>query len=157
MNRLGTIIEVKANPRLSRIGLIVTILVILICIWFTYDSLFSGSNYRLLGFLGGGAGTFFGFYFLIHSAPVFFRKDKTLFEIVPGPDGRIQSKDNYVEMKDIKDVRIQHKGVSLRSWLYYDLVIFTKQNKKIRIKTYNVLHEQDFMPYKRDYITPFIN
>lgn len=151
------IIEVKANSRMARIGLIVTVFVILICLWFTYDSLISGLKYSLLGFLGGVAGTFFGFYFLIHSAPVFFNKDKTLFNIAPGPNGGIESKGKYVEMKDIKDIRILHKGATLRSWLYYDMVIFTKQNKRVRIKTYNVLHEQDFMTYKRDYIDPFIN
>ncbi|MBS2970643.1 DUF5381 family protein [Metabacillus sp. KIGAM252] len=96
-------------------------------------------------------------FFLIHSAPVFFNKDKILFKNAPEPNGRIESKGKYVKMKDIKDIMIQHKGATLRSWLYYDLVIFTKQNKKVLIKTYNVLHEQDFMTYKRDYIDPFIN
>ncbi|WP_156505893.1 DUF5381 family protein [Bacillus sp. SJS] len=147
----------KGNPRLIRIGLIVSIFVILFCAWLAFDAVTSGLTTSLLGFLGGLAGLFFGFYFLIRSSPVFFNKNKVLLKIITGPEGRVESDKKSIPLKEIKDVSIQYKGLTLRSWLYYDIVITDKQNNKIRIPTYNVLDEQEFKPYKESYILPYIH
>ncbi|MGD6817109.1 DUF5381 family protein [Metabacillus sp. 84] len=155
INQTDTI-EVKANPRLVGFGLAAIAVAILVCGWLMIDAFNSGLKTSLLGLAGGVLGTFLGLYFLIHSGPVFFG-DKVLFKIIPGPDGRIESKKQSVPLRDIKDITVQHGGMTLRSWLYYDLVILTKQNKKIRIPTYNVLNDQEFNSYKRDYILPYLN
>ncbi|MTH53698.1 hypothetical protein GKZ89_09810 [Bacillus mangrovi] len=149
------IIEIKGNQRLITIGLVVSIAVIPICALITYYAFKSGYTTSLLGVLGGVTGLFFGCYFLFHSSPVFFNKNKVLLRIISGADGRIVSDKISIPFNEIKDINIEHKGLTLRSWLYYDIVIRTTQGKKIRIPTYNVLDAEDFKPYIENYILPF--
>lgn len=97
-----------------------------------------------------------GLYVFLHSSPGVFKNRRVIFEIIPGPEGRIQSSKKSVAIKDIKDLAIKRRGISLRSIFYEDLVIQTHQGKVVQMKTYNLVNDYLFNQQVEEYILPYM-
>ncbi|MTH53706.1 hypothetical protein GKZ89_09850 [Bacillus mangrovi] len=74
-------------------------------------------------------------YVLVHSAAGIFKNKSVIFKIIPGPEGIIQSGKKTISFRDIKRIVIKQR------WhiFFDDLVIYTHQNKVVRMRTYNLI------------------
>ncbi|AZB44516.1 hypothetical protein CEF21_20710 [Bacillus sp. FJAT-42376] len=115
------------------------------------------SLYDILGIFGGALGMAFTFYMFINAAPGLFSKNRVIFTIIPGPDGRIESSKQSVLIKHIKDYKIARSGVTPRALFFEDLIIFTYDNKKVKLPTYNLLNYQDLNNDLKKYLLPYMS
>ncbi|WP_338778554.1 DUF5381 family protein [Metabacillus sp. FJAT-52054] len=155
-NQSPAIIEVKAFSRFVVWFFISSAGVFIFCLWVFLDALQFESKYSLSGIVGGFAGMIWGLYIFLHSSPGVFKNRRVIFEIVPGPEGRVQSRKKSVAIKDIRDLEIRRRGISLRSIFYEDLVIYTHQGKVVQMKTYNLVNDLTFNQQIQQYVLPFM-
>ncbi|KZZ84970.1 hypothetical protein AS29_007920 [Bacillus sp. SJS] len=73
------------------------------------------SIYDVVGVFGGGMGAVFSLYMFINVAPGLFSKGRVIFTIIPGPDGKIESKKKAVDIKNIRDYKIAKTGFTPRA------------------------------------------
>ncbi|MTH53696.1 hypothetical protein GKZ89_09800 [Bacillus mangrovi] len=151
------IIPVRSQWILVIWMLIASLGVFLFCIWVMMDALQFDSKYSLIAIMASLIGIIFGLYLFLHALPGFFKKGRVIFEIVTGPDGRIQSQKKSVLLKDIKDITIDRKGFTPRSIFFEDLIIYTQQNKTVKIPTYNMVNDVVFRKQIIEYILPYMS
>ncbi|AZB44514.1 hypothetical protein CEF21_20700 [Bacillus sp. FJAT-42376] len=151
------IIPVRSQWRLVIWMLIASLGVFLFCIWIMIDALQFNSKYSLIAIVASLAGIIFGLYLFLHALPGFLKKGRVMFEIVTGSNGRIQSKKKCVLLKDIKDITIDRKGFTPRAIFFEDLIIYTQQDKVIKIPTYNMVNDVVVRKQINDYILPYMS
>ncbi|MFC7371960.1 DUF5381 family protein [Fictibacillus iocasae] len=101
---------------------------------------------------GGIVLTPFFIYETLWALPGFFPPGKVLFTITPGTDGFLLQKQKKVSFHEIKKIDFKRSPINLFNELYID----THDNKKIKFKTYNLLHEVNFFDMIDEHIYPYL-
>ncbi|MTH54554.1 hypothetical protein GKZ89_14210 [Bacillus mangrovi] len=148
------IIEVKYNKKMRIFGFIATVGSFIVFAAIFLNAIKFDSAYSILGVTGSLIGMLFNFYGFLHISPGLFKKGRVLFTIHPGPEGKIQSSKKSVAIRNIKDLKVERYGYTIRSLFFTDLVIYTLNDKKVRIPTYNLLDVEQFNQEVRAYILP---
>ncbi|MEK3806270.1 DUF5381 family protein [Bacillus sp. FSL H8-0547] len=119
------------------------------CVVLIYNGLKFESNYALI-YLGGGL-MFLPFfvYEAIWALPGFV-PGKVLFRIFPGSKGKIVSKKAEVEFINIKNIDYKRNPINLFNEIYVE----TFDEKRIKFKTYNLLHEVNFYDIVDEHVYP---
>lgn len=122
------------------------------CVFLIINGLKFNSKYSLF-YLGGGIlFTPFYLYLTLWSLPGFI-PGKILFKIIPGEGGRVISNKGTVPIKNIQDISFVRNPLNLIN----DIVIQTFDDKKIRIRTYNLLDELVYEMMVDQYIYPYMH
>ncbi|WP_282174160.1 DUF5381 family protein [Cytobacillus firmus] len=124
---------------------------LLACIFLIINGLKFNSKYSFL-YLGGGIVlTPFYLYLTIWSMPRLM-PGKVLFRILPGEKGTVNAKKDTVSISNIRSINLVRNPLNLIN----DIVIDTFQDKKIKIRTYNLLGDLDYEMIVDQYIYPYM-
>lgn len=124
---------------------------LLACIFLIIHGLKFNSKYSFL-YLGGGIVlTPFYLYLTIWSLPGLM-PGKVLFRIFPGEKGTVNAKKDMVSISNIRSINLVRNPLNLIN----DIVIDTFNDKKIKIKTYNLLGDLDYEMIVDQYIYPYM-
>jgi len=77
---------------------------------------------------------------------------KVLFVIIPGEQGTIHSKKDTIPISSIRDINLVRNPLNLIN----DIVIETFHDKKIKIRTYNLLGDLDYEMIVDQYSYPYM-
>ncbi|MCM3093755.1 MULTISPECIES: DUF5381 family protein [unclassified Cytobacillus] len=121
------------------------------CVFLITHGLKFNSKYSIL-YLGGGIVlTPFYLYLTLWSLPGFI-PGKVLFSIILGEDGKLVMNKKEILIKDIKNINLVRNPINLIN----DIIIETFNNKKFRIRTYNLLAEMDYEMIVDKYLYPYM-
>ncbi|USK34275.1 YfjD family protein [Bacillus sp. F19] len=107
------------------------------------------SDYSLI-YLGGGLilSPFF-IYEALWALPGFI-PGKVLFILYKGENGSIVSKKKTVQFKNIRNINFKRNPLNL----FNEVIVETYDNKSVKFKTYNLLHEVNFYDIVDEHIFP---
>ncbi|MEH7574448.1 DUF5381 family protein, partial [Cytobacillus firmus] len=121
------------------------------CIFLIVHGLKFNSKYSFF-YLGGGIiFTPFYLYITLWCLPG-FKPGKVLLTIVPGDKGTVIGKRSTVSIKNIRNIDLIRNPINLIN----DIVIETFDDKKVKIRTYNLLDDGDFQVIVDQYIFPYM-
>jgi hypothetical protein len=121
------------------------------CFFLIIHGLKFDSKYSLF-YLGGGLiFTPIYLYLTLWSLPGFI-PGKILLTIVPGENGTVKSNKGTVYSKNIRNIDLVRNPLNLIN----DIVIETFDNKKMKIRTYNLLDDLDYEVIVDKYIYPYM-
>jgi hypothetical protein len=121
------------------------------CFFLIIHGLKFDSKYSLF-YLGGGLiFTPIYLYLTLWSLPGFI-PGKILLTIVPGENGTVKSNKGTVYIKNIRNVDLVRNPLNLIN----DIVIETFDNKKMKIRTYNLLDDLDYEVIVDKYMYPYM-
>ncbi|USK52406.1 YfjD family protein [Bacillus sp. CMF12] len=124
---------------------------LLACIFLIIHGLKFNSKYSFL-YLGGGIVlTPFYLHLTLWSLPGLI-PGKVLFKIISREKGTIISKKGTVSISDIRNINLVRNPINLIN----DIVIETFHDKKIKIRTYNLLGDLDYEMIVDQYIYPYM-
>ncbi|WHY36630.1 DUF5381 family protein [Cytobacillus firmus] len=124
---------------------------LLACIFLIIHGLKFNSKYSFL-YLGGGIVlTPFYLYLTIWSLPGLM-PGRVLFRIFPGEKGTVNAKKDMVSISNIRSINLVRNPLNLIN----DIVIDTFNDKKIIIRTYNLLGDLDYEMIVDQYIYPYM-
>ncbi|MGM0779817.1 MAG: DUF5381 family protein [Bacillota bacterium] len=124
---------------------------LLACIFLIIHGLKFNSKYSFL-YLGGGIVlTPFYLYLTIWSLPGLM-PGRVLFRIFPGEKGTVNAKKDMVSISNIRSINLVRNPLNLIN----DIVIDTFNDKKINIRTYNLLGDLDYEMIVDQYIYPYM-
>ncbi len=121
------------------------------CTFLIIHGLKFDSKYSLF-YLGGGLVlTPIYFYLTLWSLPGFI-PGKILLTIVPSENGTVKSNKGTVYIKNIRNIDLVRNPFNLIN----DIVIETFDNKKMKIRTYNLLDDLDYEVIVDKYMYPYM-
>ncbi|WP_436376805.1 DUF5381 family protein [Cytobacillus sp. BC1816] len=121
------------------------------CIFLIIHGLKFNSKYSFF-YLGGGIiFTPFYLYITLWNLPGFI-PGKVLLKIVPRENGTVISPKGPILIKNIRNIDLIRNPLNLIN----DIVIETFDDKKIKIRTYNLLDDGDFQVIVDQYIFPYM-
>ncbi|MBU8733197.1 YfjD family protein [Cytobacillus oceanisediminis] len=121
------------------------------CIFLITHGLKFNSKYSFI-YLGGGIVlTPFYLYLTLWSLPGLI-PGKILFSIIPGEDGKLILKRKEISIKNIQNINLVRNPLNLIN----DIIIETFNDKKFRIRTYNLLAEMDYEMIVDKYLYPYM-
>lgn len=124
---------------------------LLACIFLIIHGLKFNSKYSFL-YLGGGIVlTPFYLYLTIWSLPGLM-PGRVLFRIFLGEKGTVNAKKDMVSISNIRSINLVRNPLNLIN----DIVIDTFNDKKIKIRTYNLLGDLDYEMIVDQYIYPYM-
>ncbi|WP_226670456.1 DUF5381 family protein [Metabacillus litoralis] len=121
------------------------------CLFLIVEGFSFESNYSLI-YLSGGIIFFPIFLYLtLWSLPGFI-PGKTLLTIDQGKKGTIKSKKGKVYFKNIRNIDLVRNPFNLIN----DIIIETFDNRRVKIRTYNLIDELDYQVMVDQYIYPYM-
>ncbi|URM35070.1 YfjD family protein [Cytobacillus firmus] len=131
--------------------LLATVGFLIACIFLITHGLKFNSKYSFI-YLGGGIVlTPFYLYLTLWSLPGLI-PGKVLFSIIPGEDGKLILKRKEISIKNIQNINLVRNPLNLIN----DIIIETFNDKKFRIRTYNLLAEMDYEMIVDKYLYPYM-
>ncbi|TXC82217.1 hypothetical protein FS935_21210 [Metabacillus litoralis] len=124
---------------------------LIVCSALIINGLKFDSKYSLFYLAGGLVFTPFYLYLTLWSLPGLI-PGKTLLRIVQGENGSIVSKKGTVSITNIRNIDLVRNPLNLIN----DIVIETFENKKVKIRTFNILDELDYQVMVDQYIYPYM-
>ncbi|WP_243290987.1 DUF5381 family protein [Bacillus sp. FJAT-47783] len=147
----GEIIKVKGSKFMYAWSVLFNFGGIGACLFILHYGLQFESKYSLR-YIGGGLSLLpFFIYTTLWYLPS-YKPGKILFTIVMGEDGKIVTKKRNVSIKDIREIDYVYNQINLMN----DIVIKTYNHKKVKIRTYNLLDDDDFFRCIDNYVYPFM-
>lgn len=132
-------------------GFLATVGFLAACIFLIIHGLKFNSKYSLI-YLGGGIIlTPIYLYLTLWTLPGLM-PGKVLFKIFPGEKGTVHTKKDMVLINNIRDINLVRNPLNLIN----DIVIETFHDKKIKIRTYNLLGDLDYELIVDQYIYPYM-
>ncbi|KEZ53339.1 MULTISPECIES: DUF5381 family protein [Metabacillus] len=123
-----------------------------VCAFLAWQGLKFNSSYSLL-YLGTGVFLFPFFANMMFWGLPAYIPGKVIFEIIPGENGIIKSKNKVVPIREINDIEMVRNILTL----YNSIRIKTTDGKNIYIKTYNVIPDYGFFEAIDNYAFPYMN
>ncbi|MBG9448250.1 hypothetical protein ABE67_02350 [Cytobacillus firmus] len=124
---------------------------LLACIFLIIHGLKFNSKYSYLYLGGGVVFTPFYLHLTIWSLPGLM-PGKVLFKIIPGEKGTVNAKKKTVSISNIRNINLVRNPLNLIN----DIVIVTFNDKKIKIRTNNLLGDLDYEMIVDQYIYPYM-
>ncbi|KAF0821942.1 DUF5381 family protein [Cytobacillus firmus] len=147
----GDSIVIKGSKFYYVLMFLATVGFLIACIFLIVHGLKFNSKYSFF-YLGGGIiFTPFYLYITLWCLPG-FKPGKVLLTIVPGDKGTVIGKRSTVSIKNIRNIDLIRNPINLIN----DIVIETFDDKKVKIRTYNLLDDGDFQVIVDQYIFPYM-
>jgi len=121
------------------------------CLYMIIHGLKFDSKYSLFYIVGGFVFTPFYLYLTLWHLPGLI-PGKALLTIVPGENGIILLKKGTILIKNIRNIDMVRNPLNLIN----DIVIETFDDKKVKIRTYNLLDDLDYQIIVDRYIFPYL-
>ncbi|QNF27336.1 MULTISPECIES: DUF5381 family protein [Metabacillus] len=145
------VVHIKGSKFMYWWMFLATLGFLIACIFLIIHGLKFNSKYSLF-YLGGGIIlTPFYLYLTLWSLPGFI-PGKVLLTIVQGGNGKIKSKKGTVFIKNIRNIDLVRNPLNLIN----DVVVETFDDKKIKIRTYNILDDLGYQMMVDQYIYPYM-
>ncbi|ASB86788.1 MULTISPECIES: YfjD family protein [Bacillus] len=123
-------------------------------LWLFYMGMTFQTKYYLLAIPAGLFFSLFFFTLFLIVFPAFTKKGNVIFNIIEGENGRLFSGKKSVDIKDMKSIRMDWHRYSLKGIFLMDVLIRTRENRMVRIPTYNILPEPAFYKAVELHILP---
>ncbi|WP_226620356.1 YfjD family protein [Cytobacillus firmus] len=147
----GDTVIIKGSKFMYVWMFLATVGFLLACIFLIIHGLKFNSKYSFL-YLGGGiVFTPFYLHLTFWSLPGLM-PGKVLFKIVPGEKGTVNAKKKTISIGNIRNINLVRNPFNLIN----DIVIETFNDKKIKIRTYNLLGDLDYEMIVDKYIYPYM-
>ncbi|URM35069.1 YfjD family protein [Cytobacillus firmus] len=147
----GDTVIIKGSKFMYVWMFLATVGFLLACIFLIIHGLKFNSKYSFL-YLGGGIILSpFYLYITLWSLPGFI-PGKILLKIVPGEHGTVITNKSKVSIKNIRNIDLVRNPLNLIN----DIVIETFEDKKVKIRTYNLLDDGDFQVIVDQFIFPYL-
>ncbi|KON90171.1 hypothetical protein AF332_01465 [Sporosarcina globispora] len=144
-------IIVKGSNIMYILVSLATVGFLIACIFLIVHGLKFDSKYSLF-YLGGGIiFTPFYLYITLWNLPGLI-PGKILLSIIPGENGVVKTKKDTVPIKNIRNIDLVRNPINLIN----DIVIETFNDKKIKIRTYNLIGDFRYQIIVDQYIYPYM-
>ncbi len=151
IQKKGETVIIKGSKFMYVWMFLATVGFLLACIFLIIHGLKFNSKYSVL-YLGGGlVFTPVMLYLNLWSLPGFI-PGKVLFSIVPRENGTVKANRREVPIKNIRNIDLVRNPLNLIN----DIVIETYDDKKVKIRTYNLLDDCDFQIIVDQFIYPYL-
>ncbi|EFV74489.1 hypothetical protein HMPREF1013_05262 [Bacillus sp. 2_A_57_CT2] len=151
IQKKGDTVIIKGSKFMYVWMFLATVGFLLACIFLIIHGLKFNSKYSFL-YLGGGIVlTPFYLHLTLWSLPGLI-PGRVLLKIVPGDKGTVIAPKGHVLIKNIQKIDLIRNPLNLIN----DIVIETFDDKKIKIRTYNLLDDGDFQVIVDQYIFPYM-
>ncbi|UAC49900.1 YfjD family protein [Bacillus aquiflavi] len=144
-------IKIKGSKFMYVLIFLATVGFLIACLFLIIHGFKFDSKYSLLYIGAGFILTPFYLYITLWSLPGLI-PGKVLFTIVPGENGTVISKKGTILIKNIRNIDMVRNPLNLIN----DLVIETFDDKKIKIRTYNLLDDTEYQVIVDRYIFPYM-